>query len=342
MKWLIAFVVVAVGFWTIAEFQPLDAEPSSPIIKQKGVCWVASRQPIGALEIEALAKTNTRWISQTPFAWQSGAADPTISMNTSNKGWWGESDEGIEVTTRIAKEKGIQTMLKPHLWVRNGWPGDIAMKTEEDWQLWFQQYETFILHYARLAQQNQIEILCIGTELQQTTERDADWRNIIQKIREVYGGKLIYAANFHDEFEKVQFWDELDYIGIQGYFPLASLNKPSLETLKKGWEKPMAALLAVYKKFSRPIIFTEVGYRSSEDAAIEPWKWPQQNADVKSCVETQALCYQAFFETVWQKDWVAGAYFWKWYPHGPQRMAEIDFTPQGKLAETVLTRYYKN
>jgi homoserine trans-succinylase len=32
--------------------------------------------------------------------------------------------------------------------------------------------------------------------------------------------KLTYAANW-DDFDKVPFWNELDYIGIDAYFPLS-------------------------------------------------------------------------------------------------------------------------
>jgi hypothetical protein len=54
-----------------------------------------------------------------------------------------------------------------------------------------------------------------------TTEREDEWRALISNIRKVYSGKLIYAANFHEEYEHVKFWDALDYIGVQAYFSLA-------------------------------------------------------------------------------------------------------------------------
>jgi hypothetical protein len=40
------------------------------------------------------------------------------------------------------------------------------------------------------------------------------------EIRKIYTGKLTYAANW-DDFDKVPFWKELDYIGIDAYFPLS-------------------------------------------------------------------------------------------------------------------------
>lgn len=140
--------------------------------KQKGVCWVGGREVVTEKEFHALVANNVNWISQTPFAWQRDAGSSSIRMNTSSdRIWWGESDDGISKTTELATKLGIKTILKPHIWVRDGWPGDVMMKSDTAWQNWFRNYEKFILHYARLAQKNKIEIFCIGTELQQTTKR---------------------------------------------------------------------------------------------------------------------------------------------------------------------------
>lgn len=310
--------------------------------KQKGVCWVGGREVVTEKELTALVTNNINWISQTPFGWQRDAGSSSIRMNTnSDRIWWGESDDGISKTTELASKVGIKTILKPHLWVRDGWPGDIAMKSDTAWQNWFKNYEKFILYYARLAQKNKIEIFCVGTELQQTTKREKEWRTIIAKIRSVYHGKLIYAANFHEEYEQIKFWDALDFIGVQAYFPLAKNQHAPLNDLVKNWNEPLAAIERVHKKYNKPVVFTEIGYRSDADAAVEPWRWPQETSGIQISNEAQANCYQAFFKAAWNKSWLAGVYFWKWYPHGPRRMATFDFTPQGKPAEKILAENFK-
>ena len=110
------------------------------------------------------------------------------------------------------------------------------MNSEQDWVLWFENYKNFIVDYAKLAAELDFPILCIGTELEKTVHRRTEWLEIISSIREVYEGKLIYAANF-TEFEQVTFWDELDYIGIQAYFPISEGQEPDLNQLKKRLEK---------------------------------------------------------------------------------------------------------
>jgi len=310
--------------------------------KQKGVCWVGGREEVTEKEISVLVGNHINWISQTPFGWMRDPTVSSISVHTkSDRIWWGESDEGITKTTELAKRQGIKTILKPHLWVRNGWPGDIVMKSDTAWQRWFSNYEKFILHYAQLAKKTNIEILCIGTELQQTTRREKEWRALIAKVRAVYNGKLIYAANFHEEYEHIRFWDALDYIGVQAYFSLTKNQNATVNELIKNWNAPLTSIEKVHLKFNKPVIFTEIGYRSDIDAAIEPWRWPQESATVSISNEAQSKCYEAFFRAVWNKHWLTGVYFWKWYPHGPRRMATIDFTPQGKPAEKVMAENFK-
>ena len=216
-------MIVLWGF----SFYATDREASEPQ-KQKGICWVAGRQKITEKEFQKITALHINWISQTPFGWQRAAGTPEIMVNhTNEKSWWGESDEGIASTTQVAHSLQIKTLLKPHLWVGKGWPGDIQMTNDADWVVWFSNYEKFILHYAVLAEKHHIDMLCIGTELQKTVSREKEWRSLIKKIKEVYHGPLTYAANFYLEFEQIKFWDELDFIGIQAYFPLAKSKEPS-------------------------------------------------------------------------------------------------------------------
>ncbi|MEP0712007.1 MAG: hypothetical protein ABJC55_08795, partial [Algoriphagus sp.] len=245
----------------------------------------------------------------------------------------------IKATFDSSARHGIMNMLKPHIWVRGSWPGEIAMQNEEDWALWFENYQGFILDYARMAQAYQIPMLCVGTELEMTSEREEDWRKVIAEIRKVYSGKLIYAANF-TEFEQVKFWDALDYIGIQAYFPLSTKENPSLSDLKSGWKKALPSIDKVVRKYQKPVMFTEIGYCNTVDAAKEPWVWPSERKETELSEEMQALCYEAFFETAWKESWMAGVFFWKWYPDGRHR--NPDFTPQGKMAEQVMRAYFLN
>lgn len=336
------FTLIALPVILLALFVINTDKEKAGADKQKGICWVGTPQPVTREEVSILSSVGVTWISQTPFAWQQTPGDTSIRFEkeSGRKPWWGESYEGIATTTRYAKEHSIKTIIKPHIWLRDSWPGEIEMQNEFAWKQWFKNYSAFILSYAALAQVEQAEILCIGTELQKTLHRP-EWFVLIREIRSVYQGKLTYAANFN-EFERVPFWKELDFIGIQAYFPLTRNEHPSVDDLTEGWQKPLAQIQALHDRLQMPIIFTEIGYKSTSDGTINPWQWPSQHDLNKISETTQANAYEAFFKECWHQPWLAGVYFWKWYPQGSKRHAAIDFTPQGKAAENVMKQWFIN
>ena len=304
--------------------------------KHKGVCWVAGPRPLEGWELDSLRSFGASHISQTPFGWQRDPKKPEIRWEKhSDRMWWGERLTGLEATLKDGRDTGLESILKPHLWVHDAWPGEIEMQTETDWDIWFTQYGEFIGYFADFAEKHRIPVLCIGTELEKTIHREDDWREIIRIVRSRYTGRLVYAANF-TEYEKIKFWDALDYIGIQAYFPLASTANPDQKDLDKAWGKVIPQVEKIVSRFQRPVIFTEIGYCNTVDAAVSPWVWPNERKGAEISEEVQAKCYHAFFENVWKKDWLAGVYFWKWYPQ--VRESEIDFTPQGKEAAAVMRR----
>lgn len=326
------------------------AAPFSLSEKQRGVSWVGGPQVVVQDDLTALVENHVNWIVQTPFGWQQDYDSPHVALST-EANWWGETDTGLVTTAQLAENAGIHTLLKPHIWLtrpsEGKWRGEIEMSSEEDWRAWFESYRRFILHYATLAETHHMPILCIGTELQVTAvKKEQDWRELIAEIRRVYSGKLTYAGNWHNGFETIPFWDALDFIGIQAYFPLTDQRNPTVETLQAGWQPHIAAIERVQKKYQKPVIFTEMGYRSVDEAAIAPWEWPAPGAETRptefstpSGLATQANCYEAFFQAVWPKDWLAGVYVWKWFPklsaESGERVGQ-GFTPQHKPAEGVI------
>ena len=313
-----------------------------------GVSWVGSPHVVTSKDFIPLKNIHSNWIVQTPFGWQKGINSPEVHLSVGDKYYWGESDTGLIETNKLALKDGIKTLLKPHIWLTkaNGkWRSDIKMNSEEEWDKWFSSYETFIIHYAKLAEKGNFEALSIGTELHQTILLHPEkWRKIIKSIRSVYKGKLTYAGNWYKEFSEVTFWDDLDYIGVQGYFPLTKNNKPNLEELNTGWKKYKDELKALSQKYNKPVIFTEIGYKSTSDAAIEPWLWPKRSDLQNKTIDfnTQKIAYEAVFQTFWNEPWVKGVFFWKWFPDHQSIKGKRahGFTPQHKPAEKVIKKWF--
>lgn len=333
--------------------------------KIKGVCWVA-QDSIVLSNFQSLVDNNVEWISQTPFLYQRGIDNPNIRWDNSNYNW-GEQDKGLIETSLLAKTLGIKTILKPHIWISraNGkWRSDLAMKNEIDWDIWFDIYKEAMMHYAVVASKGKMEALCIGTELYiPATKFPEKWRDIICEVRKLYSGQITYAANFYKEYKEIEFWDDLDFIGIQAYFPIAKNKNPEVKALVQSWKSHKRSMEKLSKKYDKKIVFTEVGYKNTADAAIEPWLWPRQmKDDVEVSETTQVNCYKAMFEANWNEDWFGGLFIWKWF-HGSHQFSYeeyqerrrkrraargyketashgVRFTPQNGEAETIMKNWF--
>ena len=127
--------------------------------------------------------------------------------------------------------------------------------------------KTWLLTVCQLpAEQLRYVVRLFSTELSRTESRP-EWRQLIAKVRTIYHGRILYAANF-DAFERTPFWDALDAIGIDAYFPLSGDRHASDRALQGGAREVVARIDAVASKWKRPVILTELGYPSTpEDTA---------------------------------------------------------------------------
>ena len=287
--------------------------------------------------LAVLAELGTDWISITPFGFQRNRDDTEFHWGGSQ---FSETDDRLHAVTAQAHVRGIKVMLKPHIWLRPpAWVGEVEPTTEADWSLWFGSYREFILHYAALARDADIEALCIGNELARTTHRETAWRALVAEIRTVYPGVLTYGAHA-DEVWDVPFWDALDFIGVSAYFELAGRSSPTREELVAAWQPVKSRLARLAEHWERPVVFTELGYRSVDFAAQYPWK-PDDTTPVN--LELQADAYAAFFETVWREPWMGGVYWWNWFSFPDDGgYDDDDYTPRNKPAEAVLRQYYSD
>ena len=309
--------------------------------KIDGVCFVGPRDSIPQEAMASVQIVNADWIAIVPYAF-SYENDPIVNYDTTRQ-WWGETKRGVERCVEYARKLGLKVMLKPHVWVvQQGWPGDYDLDSEEEWQQWEASYSEYLEIMTDIAVHYNIEMLCIGTEYRiPARERPEYWRGLIRRIREQYSGELTYAANW-DNYENLAFWDELDYIGVDAYFPIAKEKNPPLRKLLSGWEDIAELLEEKSNEYGKPILFTEYGYRSADFASRGHWE--NERDDLVSNFEAQSRAYEALYRTFWAKPWFAGGFLWKWYPYvrknGRWNRWETDFTPQEKPATAVIRHYY--
>ena len=333
MKAKILFLVVVV-------FLQFSANCQSK--KINGVSFVASRDSINQTHIQPVITVNSNYVALMPFGFIRDLASPTINFNSTRQ-WFGETENGLIQYAKGFQKQGIKIMVKPQIWVWRGeFTGLIEMKSEENWKILETSYEDFILTYAKSAAKINAEIFCIGTELEKFVLNRPDyWKQLIHKIKKVYKGKLTYAANW-DEYKKLTFWNQLDFIGVDAYFPLSEKETPTVTDFEKGWKPHKIEIQQLQKKFQKPILFTEYGYRSVHFNGKQPWKVDDIEGNINFQAQVNGL--QAIHNQFWKEDWFAGGFVWKWF-HAHEKSGGKNnnrFTPQNKPAEQLLKKLHSN
>ena len=289
--------------------------------------------------LQKIRELGANSFSITPFTSMKDASKPESLRFWEFAG--AENDESLIYLTHIASKLKMTVMMKPQIYLgREKWPGDINMQNKDDWRLFFHYYYNWISHYAMISEMYGIPILCIGNEIEgATVGHEKEWVKMISKIRNLYDGKITYGANWNYEFNNVKFWGECDYIGISEYFPLSEKDNPTDRELLNGAEADIKKINSVRKKYNKPLIFTEVGFRST----LRPWKTAGEKTDRNIIsLKSQARCYRALFEASYGKAWLAGMYWWKWpsylsYGGGAENNL---YVPNNKPAQSVVKEWY--
>lgn len=319
---------------------------------QKGFCFAhvgyqiyngyISQKAITSLK--KMKELGANSFSMTPFTYM---RDP--KMPVKYKYWefaGGESLESMIHLMETSRQLNLTPMLKPHIYLgESDWPGAIEMKSESDWKFFFDYYERWIMHYTVFAEMYHVPLFVIGNELSKTTiGHEHEWIDLTNKIRNIYKGKIIYAPNWGDEFEKLTFWNHFDYIGLSEYYPLSSKDNPTDEELKTGADEVVNRIKEVQKKYNKPVIFTEAGFRGSK----APWKTAlEKDGRDEVNLNNQARCYEAMFKAIDGEDWLKGIYWWKW----PSYLEYKGFTfgegfdlysPNNEQTEKVIKQFFYN
>ena len=238
------------------------------------------------------------------------------------------TDESLSQAIGWIRAQGMQVVLKPHVDViDDSYRGDIQPSNRD---AWFRSYGSFIDHYATFAGSHSADLFVVGTELKSMSTETEPWQTLIRTVRDRFMGPVTYAANW-DELDQVQFWSDLDAIGVDAYYPLSKQGvAPTLESLTTAWRQIGERLEAKSKQWQRPVLLTEVGFPSQVDATATPYEVTDQPADQN----IQAMAYRAVFDALSGSDWLQGISWWSWRadPSGEEDNA-VEYTPEGKKAQ---------
>jgi hypothetical protein len=214
---------------------------------------------------------------------------------------------------REAHARGMKILIKPHLayWgSRFSWRGEIAFDNDTDWQRFFDTYREWIVRVAVLS--HHADAFAVGTELDRTTGHEAEWRRIIADVRREMDVPLTYSASW-DSYEAVPFWDALDAVAVQAYFPIVDREGPPTDAeLAAGWARIASRLEEFGQRQGRHVVLGELGYNRSLTAAVRPWEY--RTSPDPAAEDLQVRCLDAALSAVSASDGIAGAFLWKWFP----------------------------
>ena len=306
---------------------PAANAPYPRIFFQKGASFTAEFPDIygsaGAREtLRMLPAMGIDAIALVPYGFTKlGSTD----IRTAGARSW-ENDEGVEQLARLAHSLGLKVMLKPQLWVGGGWPADLDVPAAQRAE-WFAAYARFLEHYARMAARIHADVFCIGNEFAKLSRHQNEWRALVALARTHYPGPLTYGAVQGEEFEQLQFWDALDYIGISNYYPLPD----DLSTAAVA-----AKIEAVHRRFGKPVLFVEAGFGTYADSHRQPWS----DSGDRLSPEQQARAYESLLRGFWDKPWFAGVYWWKLGSNRQGGPEDGSHSPWGKPALEVMKKWY--
>lgn len=294
--------------WQVDGYDGPDVERSLDEIKAVGATWV---------------QFTPTWYQQTRYSNQMTRTAGTVS------------DAGVERAVRLAHQRQLKVLLKPH--VDLPVPGQDSRNNivPEDRTAWFAAYTGFITHYAAMAERLGVEQFAVGTELSSISDDRGRWLPVIGAVRDVYDGVVLYAAG--RDYQTVAFWDTLDLIGIDAYLSLGPVPTRDVQALQRSWQPAVQQLQAMSARYGLGVVFTEAGYTSQRGTITDPSNWR-----VATTVDEaeQAAAYRALLTTFSGQPWWRGVFWWVWITPPFTQPEPLDFSPKAKEAEAVIRQWW--
>jgi hypothetical protein len=305
---------------------PDDNGPPEP--KQRGVALGMFAEDVSfsyvplLREIAALGATHVALI--VPI-YQTDGRSTDLALHTR----FSPTLELVADTIRAAKRERLEVTLFPIIRLARPAPGEWrGTLAPSNRKRWFRAYGDVIGDLAAVAAQTGATRLVIGSELSTLDSDVAAWKPVLERLRGLFPGHLVYSANW-DHYRDARLLDLVDEDGVVAYFRLRETPAaPGTDAaLESAWRRHKEDILQWHTDRPHPLIFTEVGYRSRAGSTAAPW---DETAGGAPDLDEQRRAFAAFHR-VWTKiPALEGAYVWNWYGYGGPD--SVGYTPRGKPA----------
>ena len=280
----------------VAIDSPLDNQRSFVVPALAKTLDRAKEHGVDALSVQCY------WLEDGPQPRFAAGAGPALSGFV-------EPDAELAQILGLARQRGMRTCLVPVQLVsssagRSAW---LRRTSAPAWRDYFVYQRRMLEHGGLLAELMDVELLSLGSELQNATRtipeegaklstelfetKREGWTETIKYARAVFSGGLTYGALWRQELEQVEFWSELDFVGLVYYPRLGTPlgERPSDRAIQGSITKVLRELAMHGESLGLPVILLEVGFPSSSRA----W-WDTSLGQGELDLEEQERLYESF------------------------------------------------
>jgi len=234
-----------------------------------------------------------------------------------------------------AKSAGLKVEIRPSAnfsipvdqwWLEAG-------RDESWWQVWFEQYQGFVLHHADLAAATGAESLILGgdwlrpalpdqkladeSESYHPGDVETLWRELLAEVRTHYSGQLIWTISHQDVTLPPPFLDLVDKIYLEITIPPGQSIDATVGQGLDSWLD--LQVMSMQFQTGKPLVLA-VACPSDPD------------------LQNQVDCYQILLTAANQRDWINGFVSLGYFP--PAALRDRSISIHGKPAGELLELWY--
>lgn len=307
------------------------------------------------------------WMVATPTWTFTHQNPPVLEAVTGQDATWLENLTSLT----FAHDQGLKTAIFPEVRFfesKDTW-WQSAGRDYGWWINWFENYRTFIIHFADLAMQTNANTLIIGGDWVLpalpmatmvdgspsgvSTDAESQWRGLIAELRAHYSGAILWAIPADQISHTPAFFDSLDGLYILWDTPLAESSDAPVEQLaQKAGELLDASIKPLQDAYQKPI-WLAVSYPAAEGSlegcilTITGDCYPTKDLATSSSVifnlslnlQNQVDAYSAMLEAISIRPWISGFVSRGFY--APAKLIDPGPSIHGKPAGDYLKLWFK-
>lgn len=316
-------------FATTVLDNPVTVRPASFVA---GVQWAGGAdrlaEPHAFTNLNDILELKANTVVFTP-GWAAVATPfPRFEPSLSNSPGW----PGLEAASLRAVQLGLRPVLQPQLDLGPD-PAQWWAAADRDaawWQVWFEQYRAFALHYADFAQQQGIPILALGGQAvapalpggadDQPADTPQRWQRLLDEVRLRYDGQIAWVVPFeNEELNPPAFLKSVDIILLEWATPLGTWEGTTLSEMhSRASQLLRQQVRPVQQELGKPFVLL-AAYPSATggltncidyEGSCLPFGYlaagQAEPAGVQLNLGEQMEVYNALLAAVNDNDWLAG------------------------------------